>query len=120
MSPLVHGTSGCAGWFEAALAVGRADEPDLINYFEDRPMIVDVMKAHLRKIRRESRQEGRQEGEQLGRQEGEQLGQVNAIVALVRDGDLSRERAKAKLTHLHDQQRLSDDVFNQAMANLDA
>ena len=52
-----------------------------------------VQEMHERSIIKEARAEGRIEGIAEGRIEGER----NAILALVRDGDLSAEKGAAKL-----------------------
>ena len=60
-----------------------------------------VQEMHERSIIKEARAEGRAEGIAEGRAEGiaegRNEGERNAILALVRDGDLSLEKGAAKL-----------------------
>ncbi len=54
------------------------------------------------------------------RAEGRAEGQITSILAVFADGDLTADRARARLQHLADQQQISSEQLATALAQIAA
>jgi hypothetical protein len=88
-------------WWQRTLAQ-RHELPTDLNPFQDSPMLADRIHRFLDTVKAEGKAEG----------------QVQAILDLVRDGDLSAAKALVRIQHLHDQRTISDETWDQARRTL--